>query len=82
MEELHLIVFGLQGIVHSEKFPEAVERDTFEVSFDLTEEMKPEARGIVFYVKNGLLIYDEFSVSLGFSIDNSVSYCPCHQNSC
>ncbi|CAG9810237.1 unnamed protein product [Chironomus riparius] len=72
MNELHLVVFGLQGIVYSNKFPGSVDKDIFEVSFELTEEMKPEARGIVFYVRNGVMIYDEFSVLLGFSIDNSL----------
>ncbi|XP_070504839.1 CD109 antigen-like [Chironomus tepperi] len=73
MEELHLIVFGLQGVVHSDKFPDSEGKDIFELSFDTTEAMKPEARGIVFYVKNGAIIYDEFSISLGFSVDNSIN---------
>lgn len=75
MEELHLIVFGANGIVLHESFPDSVQKDIFEINLILTNEMKPEARGLVYYsrLSDGALVYDEFSISLGFYIDNSVS---------
>lgn len=74
MEVLHVLVFGLNGIIHSEEFSDAVGKDIYNFTIPVTEEMKPEARGLVFYMKptDGLMIYDEFTVSLGFSIKNSV----------
>ena len=75
MDTLHLLVYGTNGLVYSEKFSDAVGKDIHTFSFELTEIMKPEIRGIVFYIRpqDGVMVYDEFSISLGFSIDNSVS---------
>ena len=75
MEELHLVVFGSNGIVLHESFPDAMQKDVYEINLVVTNEMKPEARGLVFYsrLSDGALIYDEFSIGLGFSIENSVS---------
>lgn len=75
MEELHLVIFGLKGIVYSKKFTDAQSKDVYDVKFRLTDEMRPEARGLLFYVKpdTGAIVYDEFSILVGFSIENSVS---------
>lgn len=75
MEHLYLIVFGSQGIIKTANFSDAIGRDEFEFSLDLTDEMRPEARGIVFYVEPefGHIVYDEFSLQIGFSISNWVS---------
>jgi len=75
METLHVVVFGISGIIHVEEFPDAEGKDVYDFALKLTENMKPEAKMFVFYVheKTGVLIYDELSINLGFSIDNSVS---------
>ncbi|CAG9810259.1 unnamed protein product [Chironomus riparius] len=72
MESLHVLLIGLNGIVHYEEFPDAMDKDIFEFSIELTEEMKPESRGIAFYIRpsDGVLIYDEFVLSLTFGIEN------------
>lgn len=74
METLHVIIIGLNGVVYSQEFPEAKDKDIFSVLIKITEEMKPELRGIAFYVRSsdGAIIYDEFTVNLGLSIANSV----------
>ncbi|XP_070504813.1 thioester-containing protein 1 allele S3-like [Chironomus tepperi] len=74
MEELHLIVFGLNGVVMQETFLDALGYDLYEIKMKVTNDMKPEARGLVFYSRfsDGALVYDEFSISLGFSVDNSL----------
>jgi len=71
-----VLVFGLNGIIHNDEFSDAVGKDIYNFTIAVTEEMKPEARGIVFYIKpnTGFIIYDEFSIPLGFSIENSVSF--------
>ena len=75
MEELHLVIFGLKGIVYSEKFADAQSKVVYDAKFRLTDDMRPEVRGLLFYVKpeTGAIVYDEFSISVGFSIRNSVS---------
>lgn len=75
MQVLNLLVFGTNGLILSKKYPDAVGKDVILLSFKLTEEMRPEARGLVFYVRpqDGVMVYDEFSISLGFLIDNFVS---------
>lgn len=75
METLHVVVFGLTGIIHVEEFSDAEGKDLYKFTLELKESMRPEARIFVFYVheKTGGLIYDELTISLGFSIDNSVS---------
>lgn len=75
IETLNLLVFGSNGMVYSNQFPDAVGKDIFTFSFKLTSNMKPEIRGIVFYIrpKDGIIVHDEFTLSLGFSIENFVS---------
>jgi len=75
MEKLHVIVIGLNGVVHSQEFPDALGKDIHQFTIKLTEDMKPESRGIAFYVRpsDGAIIYDEFTLNLGLSIANSVS---------
>lgn len=75
METLHVLVVGKFGIVHSVEFKDAVQKDVYEFSVPLTEEMRPEARGIAFYVRrpDGVIVFDEFSLAPGVSVDNSVS---------
>ncbi|XP_070504789.1 CD109 antigen-like [Chironomus tepperi] len=72
MESLHVLLIGINGIVHYEEFPDAVTRDLYEFTVELTEEMRPESRGIVFYVRrsDGVLIYDDFVLNLGYGIEN------------
>jgi hypothetical protein len=74
METLHVVVFGIKGMIHAEEFPEAEGKDVYQFTLQLTENMKPEARVFVFYVhqKTSVLVYDELPINLGFSIDNSV----------
>jgi len=76
MEQLHLLIFGTKGIIHSENFEDAVGKDIFDFPLELTDEMRPEARGLVFYSRtiDGAIIYDEFSLNIGFPIDNFVSF--------
>lgn len=75
MESLHVLIIGLNGIVHYEEFSDATGKDVYDFDVKLTEEMKPESRGIVFYVRptDGVIVYDEFVISLGFGIENLVS---------
>ena len=75
METLHLLVYGLNGLIYSEEFSDAVGKDLYTFRIKLLEKMKPEIRGLVFYIRpvDGIMVYDEFALSLGFSIDNSVS---------
>ena len=75
MEVPYLLIFGTKGIIHSQNFEDAVGKDVFDFPLELTDEMRPEARGLVFYMRasDGAIVYDEFSLSIGFSIDNSVS---------
>lgn len=75
MESLHVLIIGLNGIVHYEEFSDAIGKDVFDFDVQLTEEMKPESRGIAFYVRpsDGIIVYDEFVISLGFGIENLVS---------
>jgi len=74
MQTLNLMVFGTNGLIFNEEFPDAAGKDIFMMTLELTEDMKPEVRGLVFYVRDqdGIMVYDEFSISLGFSIDNFV----------
>ena len=75
IEILTLLVFGTNGLIYSEEFEDAAGKDIYNFKIQLTEEMKPEIRGLVFYIRpsDGVMVYDEFSLSLGFSIDNFVS---------
>ncbi|XP_070504845.1 CD109 antigen-like isoform X2 [Chironomus tepperi] len=72
MEVLHLMIFGTTGIIHSQQFDDAVGKDLFDFPVKLTDEMRPEARGLVYYARasDGALVYDEFSLTIGFTIDN------------
>ncbi|XP_070504795.1 uncharacterized protein [Chironomus tepperi] len=73
MESLHVLLIGINGIVHYEEFP-AAGKDIYEFAVELTEEMRPESRGIVFYVRrsDGVLIYDDFVVNIGYGIENTL----------
>jgi len=75
MEALHVLVIGTFGIVYNKEFKDAVQKDIFNFSIPLTEEMRPEARGIAFYVRpsDGVIVFDEFSLNPGVSVENSVS---------
>ena len=75
METLHVLVIGQEGIIHSQEFADAAGLDIYKFPIKLTENMKPEALVLAFYVKpeTGAIIYDEILLSLGFSIDNAVS---------
>ena len=75
MELPRLLIFGTKGIIHSEQFDQAVGKDLFDFPLELTNEMRPEARGLVYYTRkiDGAIIYDEFSLNIGLSIDNYVS---------
>ncbi|KAL7011354.1 hypothetical protein ACKWTF_014235 [Chironomus riparius] len=72
LETLNLLVFGTNGLIYSEEFPEAIGKDIYNFNFQLSEEMKPEIRGLVFYIRpsDGIMVYDEFILRLGFSINN------------
>ncbi|XP_070504794.1 uncharacterized protein [Chironomus tepperi] len=74
MESLHVLLIGINGIVHYEEFPNAAGLDLFEFTVELTEEMRPESRGIVFYVRrsDGVLIYDDFVVKIGYETENTL----------
>ncbi|XP_070504781.1 thioester-containing protein 1 allele S1-like [Chironomus tepperi] len=74
METLHVLVMGQDGIIVNKEYPEAAGNDIFKFTITLTQEMKPEARVLVFYVKpdSGVIIYDELTIALGFSIDNTI----------
>ncbi|XP_070504809.1 CD109 antigen-like isoform X2 [Chironomus tepperi] len=74
METLNLMIFGTNGLIYSEEFPDAVGKDLYNFNIQLTDEMKPEIRGLVFYTRpsDGVMVYDDFSLALGFSIDNSL----------
>lgn len=74
-ETLNLLVFGPNGKVYSNQYADAIGKDIYTFSFKLTNNMKPEIRGLVFYIRpsDGILVHDEFTLSLGFSIENSVS---------
>ncbi|XP_070504853.1 thioester-containing protein 1 allele R1-like [Chironomus tepperi] len=76
MEQLHLLIFGTNGIIHSEIFEDSEGKDVYEFSLQITDEMRPEARGLVFYTRlsDGAIIYDEFSLNIGFSINNSLEF--------
>jgi len=69
------MIFGTNGLMYNQEFPDAVGKDIYSFNIQLTEEMKPEIRGLVFYIRpsDGVMVYDEFSLSLGFSVDNFVS---------
>jgi hypothetical protein len=75
METLHVLVMGPFGIVHNQEFKDAVQKDIYDFSITLTEDMRPEARGIAFYVRpsDGVIVFDEFVISSGVSVENSVS---------
>ena len=73
MELLHVVVVGTKGIVFSKDFPDSIGNDIVNFEVPLSDDMKPEARGLAFYIKNGEMVYDEFSLNLGFSVDNAVS---------
>jgi len=68
-------VIGQEGIIHTAEYPDAAGLDIYKFPLKLTEKMKPEARVFVFYVhpRDGVIIYDELTLTLGFSIGNSVS---------
>ncbi|XP_070504793.1 uncharacterized protein [Chironomus tepperi] len=74
MESLHVLLIGINGIVFYEEFSDAVGKDIYEFAVELTEEMRPESRGIVFYVRrsDGVLIYDEFLVNIGYGFENTL----------
>ncbi|KAL7011287.1 hypothetical protein ACKWTF_014215 [Chironomus riparius] len=74
MEQLNVLIFGTKGIVHTKTFDDAIGKDVFEFPLELTDEMRPEARGLVFYTRasDGAIVYDEFSLSIGFSVNNSL----------
>ncbi|CAG9810247.1 unnamed protein product [Chironomus riparius] len=74
MELPRLLVFGTKGIIQSQTFNDSVGKDVFEFSLELTDEMRPEAHGLVFYTRDadGAMVYDEFSIKIGFSINNSL----------
>lgn len=70
---LHVLIFGMHGLIISKEYLQAEGMDIFDFTVELTEQMKPECRGLVFYVRDGVIIFDEFSLVIGVSIDNSVS---------
>ena len=75
METLHLLVFGSHGVISYKNYSDAVGKDIYNFTLELSEEMRPEARGLVFYTRlsDGAIIYDEFSLTPGFSVNNFVS---------
>ncbi|XP_070504785.1 thioester-containing protein 1 allele R1-like [Chironomus tepperi] len=74
MEVLRVLIFGTKGIIHSQQFNDAEGKDLFDFPLELTDEMRPEARGLVYYARasDGAMVYDEFSLSIGFLIYNSL----------
>ena len=73
METLHVLVIGTKGIIHSQDYQDAAGKDIFNFDVPLSDEMVPEARGLAFYVRGDSIIYDEFSINVGFGVDNAVS---------
>jgi uncharacterized protein with ATP-grasp and redox domains len=59
----------------SRHFPKAQNTNFFNFTFDITQEMMPEANVIVFYVReqDGEIIFDNFIIELGFKTRNFVS---------
>ena len=74
MQSLHLIIFGQIGIIHTEEYPKAKDKLNFNLKINITEEMRPEVAGLVFYIDSmtGVMVYDEFTLNLGFDEDNKV----------
>ena len=72
---MHVLVIGPYGIVYTKDYPDAQGKDVFEFTLELTAEMRPESHVIVFYVRrdDGVIIHDEFGLSLGYSAENHVS---------
>ena len=75
MSILHFIVIGSEGIIISENYPDSYPKKAYFIALKLTENMKPESTGIIYYVRkqDGSIVYDTFSISLGFTMENSVS---------
>ncbi|CAG9810249.1 unnamed protein product [Chironomus riparius] len=72
MERLHVVVVGTKGVVFSQDFPDSIGKDVVNFEVPLSDDMKPEARGLAFYSRNGEMVYDEFSISTRFSVDNDL----------
>jgi len=75
MTTLHVLVIGLTGLVYKKEFPNAAGKNFFQFSFPFINNMMPESRGIVFYVRpsDGVLIYDEFKINHRHGTKNYVS---------
>jgi hypothetical protein len=74
LQTIHVIAIGPYGLVYTLQFEEAQGKDIYNLTMTLTEEMKPESHVIIFYIRpDGAIIHDEFTLSLGYSIHNSVS---------
>lgn len=75
MTTLHVLVVGVTGLIYMNHFNQTIGKNFFTFTFSLTNEMQPESRGIVFYVRasDGVLIYDEFKISLPVLVENKVN---------
>lgn len=74
MEELHIMVIGPQGLSYKNSFSRATDKDLHEFSFKLTDDMRPEASVIIYYVTPDLVtVYDVLTLKTEMNLKNYVS---------
>jgi uncharacterized protein with ATP-grasp and redox domains len=75
IQTLNLVVIGRQGLITSKHYADAKFKSSYNFTFEITQEMMPEATAIVFYVRDqdGEVIFDQFNIELGFKSNNKVS---------
>lgn len=73
-ETLNLLVIGRTGIILSKIYPESQDKETFEISFKVDEEMTPVVDVIVFYMRDqdGEIVHDKFRLEIPTESSNSV----------
>lgn len=76
MQKLNVIVISKKGLAFSHQFKEAADQKKFSFDLEVTSDMVPEANVVIFYIRDqdGLVVFDQFTIELGFASTNSVSF--------
>lgn len=74
MRPLKVLVVGRSGFIYTHEYKDVEEFDNYKFDLEITREMAPEASVVAFYVRDddGEIIYDQFTLKLGFRSDNEV----------
>lgn len=73
MEELTVIATNCNGFLFSKNLPGSHLETKFNFDLEVTKEMTPEVRIVVFYTRDGDIISDLIKLELGYASGNQVN---------